>query len=109
MRRITVGNLRDVAESRGFEVSKQGWHEACACLGFGCPALPTNTQPCLDERSDQPRPDRALMIGDIPFGGTSAIVGNVVRIVRRQRAQAERRQQRPLDEIDDTSDRKSVV
>ena len=43
------------------------------------------------------------MIGGIPFGGASAIVGDVVPIVRRQRAQAERRQQRPLDEIDDTT------
>src|SRR6202012_4014608 len=79
VRRIAVRNLGDVAKARGFEVSKQRRHEARARLGLGCLALPTHTQPCLDERANQPGPDGALMIGGIPLRGTSAKVGDVVR------------------------------
>ena len=43
------------------------------------------------------------MIGGIPLDRAAAIMRDVVRIVRRERAQAERRQQRPLDEIDDAA------
>ena len=50
-------------------------------------------QPGVDERADQPGPDGALVIGGVAGAQVAVVVGLVVRVARRERAQADGRQQ----------------
>ena len=50
-------------------------------------------EPGVDERADQPGPHRALVIGRVARAQVAVVVRLVVGIARRERAQADRRQQ----------------
>src|SRR2546423_3514456 len=59
-----------------------------------------HAQPRFDEGADEPWPDGALMIAGIARRHASAVVGDVTRLVRRKRAQPERRQEPRFNAID---------
>ena len=50
------------------------------------------TPPCVDERSEQPRPNRTLMVGGIAAAQVAVVLRLVVGMLRAQGAQTERRQ-----------------
>ncbi len=58
-------------------------------------------QPRVDERPDQPRPNRALMVGAIARAQIASVNRFVFRIVWRERAQTERREQFFFHNVDD--------
>ena len=62
----------------------------------GAPAvIGMDLEPGVDERADQPGPDRALVVGRVPGPQVSEIARLVVRLAGRQRPQADRGQ-KPL-------------
>ena len=54
----------------------------------------------VDVGADQPGPDRPLVVGRVAVGRVSAVVGPVRRVVRRERPQPERREQRAPAHVD---------
>ena len=92
MGRVTIGGLAHrshppIAEmgQNSIEQTAQGASDRSDSIGV---------------RPEQPRPDRSLVVGAVPTGGVAAMSATVGRIVRSQRAQTERRQQRPARRID---------
>src|SRR6266513_2348920 len=59
-----------------------------------------NFQPGVDERANQPRPDRALMVSAVPRTQIAGINRLVFRIIGRKRPQSEWGEQFVLDDID---------
>ena len=57
-------------------------------------------QPRIDERSDEPRPDRALVIGAVSGAKVAAVDRFVIRMVRRERTKPDRGKQFALGDVD---------
>src|SRR5207247_1976437 len=68
VRRLRVGDLAHVAESRPRPVRAQGLEEALARLRARRPRVAVDAQPGLDEGPDQPRPHRALVVRRVAAG-----------------------------------------
>src|SRR5687767_5985271 len=66
VRCIGVGNLRDVAQTRHREMLEQRVEESAAGLLLGVVTVAAHPNPRLDEWSQQPGPDRTLVIGPVP-------------------------------------------
>ena len=60
-----------------------------------------DAEPCVDERSDEPRPHGALVIGRIARAQVAVVRLLVIRMIGRQRAQSVRSQQLLLHDIED--------
>ena len=57
-------------------------------------------QPGIDKRPDQPGPDRSLMIGGVARLQVAMVILFVIGIVRRKRAQPDRREQLAFDDLE---------
>src|SRR5207248_504155 len=68
------------------------------CYGGVAP----HSHPRLDKRSNEPGPDRALMVRAIALHHTAFVMRLVIRFTGRERAQADRCQQLFFDERHDT-------
>ena len=64
-----------------------GSEELAARVAFGFVRIAANTHPRLDERTNQPRPDGALVIGAVALAHASDVMGCVAGFTRCQRAQ----------------------
>ena len=81
----------------------------CATSGRSSPLSTRASRPWIlcrgeggvDEGADEPRPDRALVVGLVAIRGGARTRSAIARLARRQRSQAERRQQRPPHDVDD--------
>ena len=68
------------------------------CFCFGCGAA--DADPCLHEWTNEPRPDRALMVNRIALARAALVARRITRFARRERAQADRCEQKHVDRID---------
>src|SRR6266516_605427 len=59
-----------------------------ARFAFGFVRIATDTHPRLDEWTNQPRPDRSLVIGAVALAHTSSVMRCVARFAPRERTQA---------------------
>ena len=85
---LGVGDFRNVAEA-GFLKMREDWRQKLAArLAFGFVRIAANTHPRLDERTNQPRPDRALVIGAVALAHASSVMRCVARFARCERTQA---------------------
>src|SRR6516165_4408773 len=82
---LGVEDLADRADARFAEMGREARQEI---LG-GVRLFGMDLQPGVDERADQPGPDRALMVGRIARAQVAIILGLVVRAPRCERTQAE--------------------
>src|SRR5882724_2973600 len=99
MRRIAVADLGQVLEARDGGAGEQRGEEARAGLAPGVDGVAADADPCLDERTDEPRPHGAVVVAAVALGGAAAVARLVARVVGRERAQAGGRPQRALDEV----------
>jgi hypothetical protein len=60
-------------------------------------AIGMGLDPCVDERTNQPRPHRSLVIGAIAAPQITAVRPLVVAMTRVERPEAHRREQAVLD------------
>src|SRR5262249_59624699 len=81
----------------------RGRREAATRLGARGGGAAVNPQPCLDERADQPRPRRALVVGAVSLAHAAAVVRRVAGLAGGQRARAQRREQLALGRLHDLS------
>src|SRR5439155_2600602 len=72
-------------------------------LGLRVRGAAPDAEPRLDERAHEPRPDRPLMVRAVALADAALVAGPVSRLVGRERAESERRQQPCLDGIDDAA------
>ena len=100
-RRLGVRDLRDVAQPGVAEMLQQWCEEPAAGLAAGVVGAAVHPQPGLHERAQEPRPDGALVIGAVALDHPPFVMRPVAGFPRRQRAQAERRQQLPRDGVHD--------
>src|SRR5574341_1074859 len=82
--------------------------EALPRFTLGLNAGAAHAQPSLDERANQPRPNRALVISAVALAHAATIMGRVTRLVGREGAQAERRPEPALDRVYDSARRFAV-
>src|SRR5206468_9051493 len=73
---------------------------ACFCFCFGCGAA--DADPCLDEWTNEPRPDGALMVNGIALARAALVVRRITRLAWRKRAWTHWRKQKHLDRIDNS-------
>src|SRR5579883_2856148 len=88
LRKLPKTSIREKLDERrdpGFYLGKRLW------------AVFMQPQIRRAEGAQQPRPDRALMVGGIAFGNAAAIYRPELRIFWRQRAQTVRREQFSLN------------
>ena len=64
--------------------------------------ISSNANPRVNERSHQPRPDGSLMIDSVAGCRITFIPRRVTWLARRKRPQPDRRQEMPLDRIDNS-------
>src|SRR5260221_4225502 len=80
----------------------QQWRqESPPCLRAVCDVVAVHAEPGVDEGADEPRPDRALMIGAIASRDAAFATRLVGGIASRKRAQAHWREEFALDGRDD--------
>src|SRR5712691_2424145 len=103
VRRFAVRNLGDVTEARLVEMPKQRLQETDTGFAFGLGRVAPNTYPGLDERSEQPRPHRALMIGPVPLKHTPFVPRGIAGLPWCQRTQAKRGPEASLDRFHDAA------
>src|SRR3989442_3955585 len=84
-------------------MSEQRLEEASARRGLGVRGAAPDAEPRLNERTHEPRPDRALMVRAVALADAAVVTWRVSRLVGRERAEAEGRQQSRLDGIDDAA------
>src|SRR5437870_3297727 len=71
------------------------------CFRFGCGAA--DADPRLDEWTNEPRPDGALMVNGIALARAALVVRCITRLAWRERAQTHGRKQKHLHRIDNTT------
>ena len=98
MRRIAVGPLPRHGRGPRCRDAREVGEEARAGLGTCLRAAAVHGEPGRHERTEQPGPRSALVVGAVALGGTADIAGTVVRIRWAERAQADRGQQLSLGE-----------
>src|SRR5205809_7207194 len=103
VRRVAVGDLRQMPEPRVVEMREQGVEEARARLGARRRRAAPDAHPGLDERAHEPRPDRALMVRAVALAWTARVARRVTGLAGRERAEAERGHEPRLDRVDDTA------
>ena len=82
MRRVSVGDFRDVAEAGAFEMVKQRPEvSATRFVNRGRSAF-VDPRPRIDERTEKPRPDGALMVRAVALTDAAAIRADVSRFER---------------------------
>src|SRR4029079_12801972 len=99
-RRVPVGDLGHVAEAGCVEVRGERLQIAAERARLGRWIL-GGGEGGVDEWADEPRPDRALVVGLVAIRGGARTRSAIARLTRRQRSQAEGRQQRPPHDVDD--------
>src|SRR5438876_708609 len=90
VRRVAVGDLRQMPEPRVVEMREQGVEEARARLGARRRRAAPDAHPGLDERAHEPRPDRALMVRAVALAWTARVARRVAGLAGGERAEAER-------------------
>src|SRR5437667_6525330 len=86
VRRIAVRNLGDMTEASLIEMSKQWVQETDTRFAFRLRRVAPHAHPGLDKGPEKPRPDRALVVGSIPFTNSAFVSWSVSRLARCQRA-----------------------
>jgi len=87
--RLGIEDLADTADATVAQVLVERRDEPRG----GARIVRERAPPCVDEGSEQPRPDCALMVRSIAAAQIAVILRVVVHVLRAQRAQPERRQQ----------------
>src|SRR5438128_7529477 len=100
VRRVAVGDLRQVAEARVVQMGEQRAEKAIARLAFRLRGAAADAEPRFDERADEPGPDRPLMVRAVALADAALVAWRVSRLVGCEGAEAEGRQQPCLDGID---------
>src|SRR5207237_478215 len=103
VRRIAVGDLRQVAEARVVQMSEQRIEKAIARLGLRARGGAPDAEPRLDERAHEPGPDRPLMVRAVALADPTLVAGPVPRLVGCEGAEADGCQQPRLDGVDDAA------
>src|SRR5207249_9124224 len=85
--RFGVGNFRDVTEPGLFKMRQDRRQKIAARFAFGFVRIAANAHPRLDERTNQPRPDRSLVIGAVALAHASGVMWCVARFARCERTQ----------------------
>jgi hypothetical protein len=67
VRRFAVGNFVDVTETGAEPMIEARRGRPRSGFTFGFRAVMAHARPSLDKRTDQPRPNRALMMGGVAF------------------------------------------
>src|SRR5271166_2689861 len=101
VRRLRIRDFRQMPDSGRVEMLEQWLEESRARLGLRRRGLASHPHPRLDECAHQPRPHGALMIRGVALMAIASVVRLIARLARRERAQADRRNQMFLDRIDD--------
>src|ERR1700733_9286993 len=84
VRCITVGDFADVIETIVIQMLDQRRKKTRARLRLRPLIRLMHAQPCLDERTDQPRPHRSLVIGTVALHRTARVTSSIQRIGRRE-------------------------
>ena len=108
MRRLGVGDFGNVAQASFVEMSEEWREELHPRFLFQSLGVAMHSNPRLDKRSNQPGPDRTLMIRAIALRHAAFVMRLEIRLTWRERPQAERRQQLCFDQRDNLF-RTSVV
>src|SRR4051812_37884343 len=77
VRRIAVRDLGNVAEAGVSQMIDERHDKTLAGFLFGLGRTAADAQPCLDERTDQPWPNGALMIAAVAFAGGAVVAADV--------------------------------
>src|SRR4030095_7858911 len=89
IRRLGVENLADRADTRLVEMHDKAVHRAACSLAI----VRKDSQPRVDERSYEPRPDGTLVVRRVAGAKIAEIPRLEIPILRRERTQADGRQQ----------------
>jgi hypothetical protein len=96
VRRRSVEDLRDAAHSR---LAKMRLEPGDQPATFRHSTLAPHANESCDVGTQEPRPDGSLMVGPIALARRSDDARHEARIIIRQRAQADRRQELSLDDV----------
>src|SRR5205807_4960628 len=88
--RVAVEDLGDAAGARFGEVGLERGQDAPP---FGDAGFAAHADERGEVRSEEPRPDRALVIGAVALARATEVRADETRVVRRQRAQSDGREQ----------------
>src|SRR5580765_1112570 len=83
---LRISDFGNVAEAGMIQVFYQRRKKTRPRLAPGIFGSIPYAQPCFDEGTDQPRPNRALMIRAIALTHAASIVWHVTRLLRREGA-----------------------
>src|SRR5262245_58003365 len=92
-----------MADASGVEVSEQWIHESLSGFASGRIGIASHTNPCFNERPNQPRPSGALMVDSITRRRITEVLRRVSRLTGSQRSQSHRCQQVLLHRVHDSS------
>src|SRR5262249_7699245 len=106
--RVAVRDLRNVPEARRVEVGQQRREKARSSLSLGRDRATPAAYPRLDERAEEPGPDRALVIRRVAFTHAALVTPDVARLAGRERAQPDRRPEPRLHRGDHLPRRRAV-
>src|SRR5918995_3760982 len=90
VRRVSIGDLRDVTQPALLEVRLQWIEKAFARLTPGTGRVSPHPEPGLHKRTEEPGPHRALMIAAIARADVSLITSHVARIARGHGSETDR-------------------
>ena len=106
--RIGVGDLADVPQPGFFEVRPHGVDETSPRFPLNARVPTVRPNPSVDEGTDQPRPDRALVVRTVALPNPTLVSRHVVRVAGRETPQADRRPELGLDALENDSRRRAV-
>jgi len=84
VRGFGVTNFRDVTEPRMIEMLVERWKKLRAGLFSRGSVSAMHAHPSFDERANQPRPNRALVINRISRAGVAFVMRRISAFARRQ-------------------------
>src|SRR5262249_1072748 len=96
-RRLGIEHFADRADARLAQVRK----EPLDCCSRALEVVRIDLQPRVDERTSEPGPYRSLVIRGVPRSQVAEVPRLEIRVVGRERTQADRRQQSVADDADD--------
>src|SRR5262249_32315906 len=93
---------------RVVEMQEERFEKAGARLALRLSRRAAHAYPRLHEGAHEPRPDGTLVIGSVALADAALIARRVAGLIRRERAEAEWRQQPSLDGVDDTPSSRTI-
>ena len=105
VRQFGIGDLGNMPETAVIDMIQERREKARARLPLGFTGIAAHSNPGFDEGADQPRPDRALVICAVALTYAALVMRRVTRLFGRERAQAQRRPETALDNIDNSFSR----